>query len=97
MLRRSFLILFLFTSLVLTTFVNCFIHPVGEEEYDVLLLLAKGEFNKPVKERSQVEKAAVIRFWRAKGRFSADSTEKILLFDNKQVRHSKLPTFGLNI
>ena len=64
---------------------NGFIHPVGEEEYNVLLKLANGKFAKPVNERSRVEKSAVIRFWRSKGRFTADGDEKVLLYDNKLV------------
>ena len=43
------------------------IHTVGDEEYEILLKLAKGTFSFPVKERNQVQKSAIVKFWRAKG------------------------------
>ena len=69
-------------------FVNCdFIHPVGEEEYQVLLSLATGNFATPKRERSNVEKVAVFKFWRSKGRFATDGSGKVLLFDKKELVH----------
>ena len=41
-----------------------FIHPVREEGYQVLLSLAAGNFATPKCERSNVEKAVVVKFWR---------------------------------
>ena len=58
------LIFFVHIVLVSIDFVNCgFIHPVGEEEYQVLLSLAAGNFGTPKCERLNVEKAAVVKFW----------------------------------
>lgn len=51
-----------------------------------LIKLANGQFSRSVKERTTVEKLAVIRFWRVKGKFTADVGGKISLFNNKQVR-----------
>ena len=80
------LIFFAHIVLVSIDFVNCgFIHPVGEEEYQVLLSLAAGNFVTPKSERSNVEKAAVVKFWRSKGRFTPDESGRVLLFDNKRV------------
>ena len=80
------LIFFAHIVLVSIDFVNCgFIHPVGEEEYQVLLSLAAGNFVTPKSERSNVEKAAVVKFWRSKGRFTTDESGRVLLFDNKRV------------
>ena len=78
------LIFFVHIVLVSIYFVNCgFIHPVGEEEYQVLLSLAACNFATPKRERLNVEKAAVVKFWRSKARFTTD--EKVPLFDNKKV------------
>ena len=72
--------------LVSIDFVNCrFIHPVGEGEYQVLLSLAAGNFATLKSERSNVEKGAVVKYWRLKGRFTIDEGGKLLLFDNKRV------------
>ena len=54
----SLLIFFVHIVLVSIDFVNCgFVHPVREEEYQVLLSLAAGNFATPKRERSNVEKA----------------------------------------
>ena len=80
------LIFFVYIVLVSIDFVNCsFIHAVGEEEYQVLLSLAAGNFATLKRERSKVEKAAVVKFWRLKGLFTTDESGKVLLFDNKRV------------
>ena len=80
------LIFFVHIVLVSIDFVNCgFIHPVGKEEYQVLLSLAAGNFATPKHERSNAEKAAGVKFWRSKGRFTTDESGKLLLFDNKRV------------
>ena len=79
------LIFFVHIALVSIDFVNCgFIHPVGEEEYQVLLSLAAGNFATPKRESSDVGKA-VVKFWILKGRFTTDGSRKVLLFDNKRI------------
>ena len=70
-----------------TFVVDAFIHPVGEKEYEVLIKLAAGQFSTPKNERSNIEKAAIVKFWRAKGKFSVDESGKVLYFDNKVVRN----------
>ena len=80
------LIFFVHIVLVSIDFVNCgFVHPVGEEEYQVLLSLAAGNFVTPKRERSNVKKAAIVKFWRSKGWFTTDESGKVLLLDNKRV------------
>ena len=82
----SSLIFFVHILLVSIDFVNCgIIHLVGEKEYQVLLLLAAGNFVTSKRERSNVEKAAVVKFWRSKRPFTTDENGKVLLFDNKRV------------
>ena len=87
MLKKYFIsfVLLVCISFVFIEHVCCFIHPVGEEEYKVLVSLASGTFKKATNERTNAEKAAVIKFWRAKGRFSLDENGKVLLFDSKRV------------
>ena len=51
---------FLFIVYISFFLVNCYIHPFGEEEYDVLLKHANGHFSKSVNENTRVEKSAVI-------------------------------------
>ena len=80
------LIFFVHIVLVSIDFVNCgFVHPVGEEEYQVLLSLAAGNFVTPKRERSNVKKAAIVKFWRSKGWFTTDESGKVLMLDNKRV------------
>ena len=66
--------------------INCTygIHSVGEEEYGVLVLLVKREFNVPVKERTKIQKNAVIKFWRSKEKFTIGEGG-ILLYEGKKV------------
>ena len=80
------LIFFVHIILVSIDFVNySFIHPVGEEKHQVLLSLAAGNFATQKCKRSNVEKAAVVKFWRSKGWFTTDESRKVRLFDNKRV------------
>ena len=80
------LIFFVHIVLVSINFVNCgFIDPVGEEEYQVLLSLAACNFATLKRERSNVEKAAVVKFWRSKGQFTTGESRKVLLFDKNRV------------
>ena len=77
---------FVHIVLVSVDFLNCdFIHSVGKEEYQVLLSLAAGNFATPKRERLNVEKAAVVKFWVSKGQFTTDKSGKVLLFYNKRV------------
>lgn len=61
------------------------IYLVRDEEYKVLLSLAKGTFSTLKKEWANIKKSAVIKFWRAKGQFLVGKTGKILLYNNKSV------------
>ena len=73
--RRILPSLIFFVHIVLASidFANCsFIHPVEEEEYQVLLSLAAGNFATPKRKRSNIEKAAIIKFLRLKVRFTTD-------------------------
>ena len=67
-----------------------FIHPVGEEEYQVLFSLAAGNFANPKPERLNVEKAAVVKLWRSKGQFTADESGKLLLFFKRKSKYMDL-------
>ena len=60
-----------------------YIHPVDDEQYPILLKLAGGNFKTPVHERSKKEKSAVVKFWRAKGKF--EIKDGVLMYDDKQV------------
>ena len=62
-----------------------FIHPVSDETCETLMKLCKDEFKVPVAARSNVEKAAVVKFWRANGKFTC--LGNILLSEGKKVRH----------
>ena len=50
---------------ILPRVISCTYH-VTDKEYDVLLPLAKGTFQIPVRDRTNVQEAAVIKFWRKK-------------------------------
>lgn len=60
---------------------------VDDETYATLLALTSGEFVVPVKDRSRSQKAACIRFWRAKSQFyiSEVNGRKRLFFKGKEV------------
>ena len=59
----TFIFLFLNTA-------NCvLIHPVDDETYKVLLKLCNNDFAVPVAKQKNVEKAAIIKFWKSKGKF----------------------------
>ena len=62
------LIFFVHIVLISNDFVNCdFIHPVEEEEYQVLLSLQAENFASAKRERSSIENAAGVKFWRLRG------------------------------
>ena len=62
-----------------------FIHHFSEKTYKNPMKLGKDEFNVPVAARSNVEQAAVVKFWRANGKFTCQGN--ILLYDGKNVRY----------
>ena len=76
----SFTVLILCFTISQTTF----IHPVSEDTYEILLKLCKNEFTVPVAARSNTERAAVIKFWRSRGKFTCK--ENILHYDGRKVR-----------
>ena len=41
-----------------------YFHPLSDEAYETLLLLAQGNFNVPVAERTREQRNAVVRYWR---------------------------------
>ena len=60
-----------------------FIHPLKEEECEILLKLCKGEFSVPVANRSNLQKSAIIKFWRNREKFSQN--KNVLFYDGKKV------------
>ena len=66
-----------------------YIHPVDDEQYPILHKLASGKYRKAVNERSKKERTAVVKFWRAKGKFKVK--DGVLMYDEKQV--SVIKTF----
>ena len=65
---------------------NKFKHAVSQEEYEILVNLVKGEFNTTVKERTRLQKNAIIRFWRVKLKYKVDNfTQTILFYNGKRV------------
>lgn len=77
---------FLLLCVILNISNASFIHPVDDETYKILVKLCSNEFAVPVATRSSTEKAAVLKFWRGKGKFSA--VNNILCYDGKRVRIS---------
>ena len=62
--------------------VNCvFIHPVDGE---ILLKLCNNDFAVPVAKRTNIEKAAVVKFWRSKGKF--ENIDNVLYYDGRKVK-----------
>ena len=57
-----------------------FTHAVEDDEYEILKKLAQGKFSKPVKERMNKEKSAVVKFWRAKGMFTLSDEIQIYCY-----------------
>ena len=62
---------------------NQFIHPVTDEEYEILLKLCKGEFSVPIADRSKLQKSTIIKFWRNREKFSQN--KNVLFYDGKKV------------
>ena len=64
---------------------NCvFIHSVDDEIYRILLKLRNIDFAVAVAKRTNVEKAAVVKFWRLKGKF--ENTDNVLCYDGRKVK-----------
>ena len=82
---RKVLVLFLLVVSCLAARQGKFIHPVEQDEYHVLVKLAQGEFSVPVKERTRAEKSAIIKFWRARGKFTCED-DGTLLFNGRKVK-----------
>ena len=68
---------------------KCFpqISAVDDETYATLFALTGGEFGVPVKDRSRSQKAACVRFWRAKAQFTICEVNgrKRIFFKGKEV------------
>ena len=76
--------IFLFSFFFLKT-ANClFIHPVNDETYKILLKLCNNDFAIPVTKRTNVEKIAVVKFWRSKGKF--ENIDNVLYYDGKKIK-----------
>ena len=45
------------------------IHAVDDEQYLILVRLTEGKFLKPFAERNKKGRSAIVKFWRAKGKF----------------------------
>ena len=87
---KFLLVTFLFILYISFFLINCYIHPFGEKECDVLLKHANGQFSKSVNENTRVEKSPVIWFLRfSKGKFTTDASGRILLNDNKVLRNGR--------
>ena len=77
------IVLFIFLYFIADIFTANYIHSVDEEEYKILKDLTWGTFTKSKKECTRKEKSAVIRFWRAKGKFKV--VQGKLYYDGKDV------------
>lgn len=63
------------------------ISAMENDVYDIILNLCRGTFHVPVNQRTAIQKATLVRFWRNKDRYTVkkvDGAEK-LLFDGKAV------------
>nr|XP_022330532.1 uncharacterized protein LOC111128076 isoform X15 [Crassostrea virginica] len=60
---------------------------MNRETYDTLLSLALGTFKTPIKQRTRVQKNAVIQFWRNKNNLSVELVhgQYMLFCNNKQI------------
>ena len=58
-------------------------HTFNDEEYPVLVRFTEGKFLKPVAERKKRERSAVVKFWRAKGKFKMK--DGALMYNSKKV------------
>ena len=60
-----------------------YLHPLDNEDYETLKMLIKGTFKKQKKDGTWQGKIALVRFWRARGRFKV--RDRMLFFDEKEV------------
>lgn len=61
--------------------------PINSSTYSTLVRLLKGTFKQPVRDRSRLEKNALLMFWQRKDKLSLkriDSAD-VLFFENKRV------------
>ena len=58
-------------------------HALCDSDYEIRKQLAEGSFSKVKKERGCEEKSAVVRFWRAKGKFKV--VNRKLYFGEREV------------
>ena len=58
---------------------------MSDEQYDIIVKLVQGTFQVPCAERSQVERTALIRFYRNRERFTVKGNPPVLYFDGKEV------------
>ena len=58
---------------------------MDDETYDAILQAVRGDFHVPVKERTKIQRTALIRFWRNRHKFEIAEDGKTLLFDGKSV------------
>ena len=61
-----------------------YIHPMEEEEYEVIKKLVVGDFNVPVSKHTRLQKSAIIKFWRLKAGLGTDD-KRNLLYENRRV------------
>ena len=78
------IVLFIFLYFIADIFTANYIHPVDEEGYKISNDLPEGTFTKSTKKRTRKVKCAVIRFWRAKGKFKLMQGK--LYYDGKEVK-----------
>ena len=59
--------------------------------YKILLKLCNNDFAVPVAKRTNIEKAAVVKFWRSKGKF--ENIDNVLYYDGRKVKKIYLVYF----
>lgn len=58
---------------------------MDDETYDVIVKALRGEFHIPVKERTRVQRSALVRLWRNKHLFGLSDDSKTLMYNGKLV------------
>ncbi len=58
---------------------------MDDETYDVIVKVLRGEFHIPVKERTRVQRSALVRLWRNKHLFRLSDDSKTLMYNGKLV------------
>ena len=67
-----------------------YIHPMEEEEYEVIKKLVVGDFNVPVSKRTRLQKSAIIKFWRLKAGLGIDDKGNLLYENRRVVKKSEI-------